>query len=46
MGLLTAENTSKTIAEGTKDEGNKEALMSDIRRALRKRSSYIKANSE
>ncbi|KAH0906002.1 hypothetical protein HID58_037829 [Brassica napus] len=28
------------------DEGNREALMSDIKRALHKRASYIKANSE
>ncbi|KAJ0233164.1 Translation initiation factor [Hirschfeldia incana] len=28
------------------DEGNREALMSDIKRALRKRASYVKANSE
>ncbi|ESQ30998.1 hypothetical protein EUTSA_v10011453mg [Eutrema salsugineum] len=36
----------KTVAGDTKDKGNREALMSDIRRALRKRASYIKANSE
>ncbi|KFK36197.1 hypothetical protein AALP_AA4G090500 [Arabis alpina] len=46
MGLLTAENTSKAVAGGIKDEGNKEALMSDIRKALRKRTSYIRANAE
>ncbi|KAF8114090.1 hypothetical protein N665_0042s0012 [Sinapis alba] len=28
------------------DEGNREALMSDIKRALQKRASYVKANSE
>jgi len=45
MGLLTEENTSKSVAEQTKDE-DKEVLQSDIKKALRKRSSYIKANSE
>lgn len=46
MGLLTEENTSKRVVEDMKDWGNKEALQSIIRRALRERTSYIKANSE
>lgn len=33
----------KTVVD---DEGNREALMSDIKRALQKRASYVKANSE
>ncbi|CAA7019678.1 unnamed protein product [Microthlaspi erraticum] len=41
MGLLTEENTSKSVAEESK-----QVLKSDIKKALRKRSSYIKANSE
>ncbi|CAL9217834.1 unnamed protein product [Arabidopsis halleri] len=40
------ENTFKRVAKDIKDKGNKEALQSDIRRALRRRTSYIKANSE
>ncbi|EFH67554.1 predicted protein [Arabidopsis lyrata subsp. lyrata] len=40
------EKTSKRVAKDIKDKGNKEALQSDIRRALRERTSYIKANSE
>ncbi|CAE5959464.1 unnamed protein product [Arabidopsis arenosa] len=40
------ENASKKVAKDIKDKGNKEALQSDIRRALRERTSYIKANSE
>ncbi|KAL1188279.1 hypothetical protein V5N11_013488 [Cardamine amara subsp. amara] len=46
MGLLTEENTSKSVAEGTKDEDSKEFLQSEIKRALLKRRSYIKANAE
>ncbi|XP_010436441.1 PREDICTED: DNA ligase 1 isoform X3 [Camelina sativa] len=46
MGLLTDDNTSKSVAEQTKDEESKEVLQSDIKKALRKRSSYINANSE
>ncbi|XP_020877465.1 DNA ligase 1 isoform X2 [Arabidopsis lyrata subsp. lyrata] len=46
MGLLTEENTSQSVAEQTKDEDSKEVLQSDIKKALRKRASYIKANSE
>ncbi|ESQ38766.1 hypothetical protein EUTSA_v10029139mg, partial [Eutrema salsugineum] len=41
MGLLTEENASKPVAEDSK-----EVLQSEIKKALRKRSSYIKANSE
>ncbi|KAL0697165.1 hypothetical protein Bca4012_064345 [Brassica carinata] len=33
----------KTVVD---DEGNREALMSDIKRALQERASYVKANSE
>ncbi|CAA7042085.1 unnamed protein product [Microthlaspi erraticum] len=40
------ENISKTVAEDTNNEGNREALMSDIKRALRKRASYIKDSAE
>ncbi|CAL9232008.1 unnamed protein product [Arabidopsis halleri] len=46
MGLLTEENTFQSVAEQTKDEDSKEVLQSDIKKALRKRASYIKANSE
>ncbi|KAG7557075.1 Histone chaperone domain CHZ [Arabidopsis suecica] len=46
MGLLTEENASQSVAEQTKDEDRKEVLQSDIKKALRKRASYIKANSE
>ncbi|XP_023636419.1 DNA ligase 1 [Capsella rubella] len=46
MGLLTEDNTSKSVAEQTNDEDSKEVLQSDIKKALRKRSSYINANSE
>uniref|UniRef100_A0A1J3HL66 DEK-C domain-containing protein n=1 Tax=Noccaea caerulescens TaxID=107243 RepID=A0A1J3HL66_NOCCA len=41
MGLLTEENTSKSVAEESK-----QVLQSEIKKALRKKSSYIKANSE
>ncbi|VVB11636.1 unnamed protein product [Arabis nemorensis] len=41
-----SENSQETETKNMKDEGNKEALMNDIRKALRKRASYIKANSE
>jgi len=40
------ENTSKRVAKDVKGKGNKETLQRDIKRALRKRASYIKANSE
>ncbi|KAG7594255.1 Histone chaperone domain CHZ [Arabidopsis thaliana x Arabidopsis arenosa] len=40
------DNTSKRVAKDIKDKRNKKALQSDIRRALRIRTSYIKANSE
>ncbi|CAN8246889.1 unnamed protein product [Cochlearia groenlandica] len=46
MGLLTEENTSKSVEKQTTVEESKEVLQSQIKKALHKRSSYIKANSE
>lgn len=47
MGLLTGKKPPKSETKETVDDGNKEVPSeSSIKKALLKRASYIKANSE
>lgn len=39
-------DVKEETVDDEKTVGNTDALMSDIKRALRKRASYVKANSE
>ncbi|KAJ4700658.1 DNA ligase 1-like isoform X1 [Melia azedarach] len=47
LGLMTGQKTTKSKAEETQSDGNKEVPSeSTIKKAIRKRATYVKANSE
>ena len=46
LGLLTGHKTTKTENTKTENKENKEVSESIIKKAIRKRASYVEANSE